>query len=470
MNVDIPVLKRDIRRIFVANRGEIAVRIIRACKALGIETVVGVSEADAASLGAKIADLSVLIGAATASESYLRVERLIEAAKNAQCDAIHPGYGFLAERSAFARACKDAGLVFIGPDADVIAAMGDKIAANALASDAGVPRVRGSGALSSVADAKAFAADIGYPVLVKASAGGGGRGMRVVSSADEMESAFQSAAIEAHAAFGNSTLFVEKFVERARHIEIQVMGDEFGNVVHLGERDCSTQRRHQKLIEEAPSPVVTPKIREEMGECAVRLAKKVGYTGAGTVEFVYDDDDGAFYFLEMNTRIQVEHPVTEMISGYDLVAEQIRIACGLPLSFSQDEVQLSGHSIECRINAEDSDENFLPRSGVITAWREPVGGGIRVDTHCYEGYVVPPYYDSLLGKVIVHTGDRNQAIALMIEALENFEVSGIPTTIPFHQRVLRHADFLDAKVTTQWVEQNYLPAREAAKKTASDGQ
>ncbi len=459
MNTRPEVARRDIRRVFIANRGEIAVRIIRACRALGIEAVLGASEADLNSFAAQMADVCVLVGPAPALESYLKADQLVQAAVDSGCDAVHPGYGFLAERASFARSCVAAGLAFIGPDADAIDAMGDKITANALAEKAGVPRVPGSGALSSAEDANGFAAEIGYPVLVKAAAGGGGRGMRVVSCAEDMESAFMSAANEAEVAFGNGTLFVEKYIQRARHIEIQVICDEYSNVVHLGERDCSTQRRHQKLIEEAPSPAATPAMRAEMCECAVKLARNVEYVGAGTVEFVVDDDSGEFYFLEMNTRIQVEHPVTEMICGYDLVAEQIRVAGGLPLSFAQEDVVLQGHAIECRINAEDPDKNFMPKPGLIESWQQPAGKGIRMDTHCFEGYLVPPYYDSLLGKLIVHAPDREQAVALMIEALDGFAVTGIPTTIPFHRRVLSHPDFAEGKVTTKWVEDSFLPAR-----------
>jgi len=458
--------RRDIRRVFIANRGEIAVRIIRACKTLGIETVVAVSEADVKSMAAEMADTYVVVGAPPASESYLRGQHLVDVAREARCDAIHPGYGFLAESSDFSRRCSEAGLVFIGPDAHAIDAMGDKITANALAAEAGVPRVPGSGALDSMEMAMVIAAEIGYPVMVKATAGGGGRGMRVVWSADEMEKAYQGASSEAEVSFGNSTLFVEKYIERARHIEIQVICDQHRNYVHLGERDCSTQRRHQKLIEEAPSPRASEEMRAAMGRSAVGLARDVNYVGVGTVEFVVDDDSGEYYFLEMNTRIQVEHPVTEMICGYDLVAEQIRVAGGLPLSFTQDDVCLRGHAIECRINAEDPDKSFMPKPGLITTWEEPEGEGVRVDSHCFSGYTVPPYYDSLLGKLIVHAPDRSQAIARMLDALASFNVEGVPTTIPFHHRVLSHDDFAAGRVTTKWVEESFLPARKAELKAA----
>ena len=463
-----PPAEREIRRLFVANRGEIAVRIVRACQTLGIEAVVGVSEADTETLAARMAHEAVTIGPPPAAESYLRIERLVDAAVRSGCDAVHPGYGFLSERSSFARACADAGLIFVGPSPQAIDAMGDKITAVTLAERAGVPRLPGSGALADAAHAIRVAAEIGYPVLIKATAGGGGRGMRVVRADSELESSMRSAANEAQAAFGDATLYMEKFIEEARHIEIQVMGDAHGNVVYLGERECSTQRRHQKLIEEAPSPAVTADMRVAMGDCAVRLARDANYVGAGTIEFVVDVRDNRFYFLEMNTRIQVEHPVTEMVTGLDLVAEQIRVARGLPLSFTQESVQLRGHSIECRINAEDVNRNFLPRPGVITGWQTPTGDGVRVDTHCYAGYSVPPYYDSLLAKLIVHADTRGQAIARMREALEGFCIEGLPSTLPFHQEVLQHDDFVHGLVTTRWVEHNFLPERKARLRSAAE--
>lgn len=450
---------RDIRRILVANRGEIAVRIVRACHALGIEAVVAVSEADRHSLAAQLADRFIVIGPAPAAQSYLRADLLIKAAQEAGCDAIHPGYGFLSERSHFSRACTEAGLVFIGPSPEAIESMGDKITAVGLAEKAGVPRVPGSNAVADAALAREIAARIGYPVLMKATAGGGGRGMRIVRSEAEVEAAFKSASSEAQAAFSDPTLYMEKFIERARHIEIQIMGDQHGNIVHLGERECSTQRRHQKLIEEAPSPALMPETRQSMGEAAVRLARNVDYTGAGTVEFVLDDDSGKYYFLEMNTRIQVEHPVTEMITGRDLVVEQIRVACGLPLSFTQDDIVLEGHAIECRINAENPDRSFMPSPGRIEQWRAPEGDGVRVDTHCYPGAEVPPYYDSLLAKVIVHAATRAQAIQRMDEALANLHSVGPHTTTSFHRAVLAHPDFISGSVTTRWVEESFLPGR-----------
>jgi len=443
-------------RVFVANRGEIAVRVIRACRKLGIETVVGVSEADRDSMAATLADRSICIGPPRSSESYLRADLLVTAAKGTGCEAVHPGYGFLSERASFAELCVAEGLTFIGPSAQAIRAMGDKISAVRLAGEAGVPRVPGTGRLDSVEEAGRFAEGVGYPILLKASAGGGGRGMRIVRTPDKLAAAMESAAQEAQAAFGDATLYAEKFIEHARHIEIQILGDAHGNVVHLGERDCSTQRRHQKLIEEAPSPVVDAELRARLGEAAVNLARRVDYCGAGTVEFVFDSEARRFYFLEMNTRIQVEHPVTEMISGLDLVCEQIRVAAGQPLPVSQQDIALRGHAIECRINAEDPARNFLPSPGRLDAWTPPVGEGIRVDSHCHPGYRIPPFYDSLLGKLIVHGGDRAEAIARMRAALRDFEVAGVKTTIPFHLRVLDHDDFGAARVTTRWVEEKLL--------------
>ena len=443
-------------RVLVANRGEIAVRVIRACQSLGIATVAAVSEADRDSMAAHIADRTVCIGPAKATQSYLKADALVMAALGTGCQAVHPGYGFLSERASFSRMCREAGVTFIGPSPEAIEAMGNKIAAVRIAQEAGVPRVPGSGRLESAEQAVGVAREIGYPVLLKAAAGGGGRGMRVVRQEGDMASAMASAAAESGAAFGDATLYLEKFIERARHIEIQVLADAHGNVLHLGERDCSTQRRHQKLIEEAPSPVIDDEIRRQLGEAAVGLARRVNYQGAGTVEFVFDAQTRQFYFLEMNTRIQVEHPVTEMVSGRDLVAEQIRIAAGEPISFSQDDVRLQGHAIECRINAEDAQRNFAPAPGTLTRWSPSEGEGIRTDSHCYEGYAIPPFYDSLLGKLIVHADDRDRAVQKMIEALRGFEVAGVPTTIPFHLAVLQHPDFQSALVTTRWVEETLL--------------
>jgi len=447
-----------IKRLFVANRGEIAVRILRACEQLGIESVVAVSEIDRNTLAAQMASRAVCIGPPAASQSYLRAETLVAAALGSGCQAIHPGYGFLSERPAFARMCERAGLLFVGPRPESIEAMGEKLAAVRLAEQAGVARVPGSGRIERAEEAHRAADRIGFPVLIKASAGGGGRGMRLVQAADDLAGALDSAASEARAAFGDPTVYIEKFIGRARHVEVQVLGDSHGRIVHLGERDCSTQRRYQKLIEEAPSPVIGDRVRRRMSEAAVRLAREVAYRSAGTVEFVYDPLTRDFFFLEMNTRIQVEHPVTEMVTGRDLVVEQIRIAAGEPISFAQEEVELRGHAIECRINAEDPASNFMPCPGAIRTWSPPpTGNGVRLDTHCYADYVVPPHYDSLLAKLIVHGRDRNSAIQAMGEALAGFHVSGVATTIPFHQAVLGHDDFRNAAIHTRWVDQEFMP-------------
>jgi acetyl-CoA carboxylase biotin carboxylase subunit len=453
--------RRPLQRVLIANRGEIAVRLIRACQALGVESVAAVSQADRNSLAARMATRCVCIGRAPPRDSYLRPELLITAAQGTACDAIHPGYGFLSERAEFARLCAKHGLLFIGPPPEAIEAMGDKLAAIELADAAGVARVPGSGRLRTLADAEDFVRRHGLPVLIKASAGGGGRGMRVVRNNPELAARLESAAAEAQSAFGDPTLYVEKFIERARHVEIQLLADNDGNVVHLGERDCSTQRRHQKLIEEAPSPAIGPALRAQLARAATLLARRVGYRGAGTVEFLFDDATQNWYFLEMNTRIQVEHPVTEMVTRRDIVVEQIRIAAGEPLPFGQSDVEIEGHAIECRVNAEDPARNFLPAPGVLRDWRAPHGEGVRVDTHCYPGYLVPPFYDSLLAKVIVHAATRGAAIEKMRDALDAFAVTGVPTTIPFHRQVLRHEDFRAGRITTRWVEEQFLGAMRA---------
>ena len=447
------------KRVFIANRGEIAVRIIRACELLGIESVVAVSVADRESLAAQLATRSICIGPASASLSYLNSAALITAALGTGCEAVHPGYGFLSERAAFSRLCGENGLVFIGPSPEAIESMGDKLTAVRLADAANVARVPGSDRVTSREMAEAEAERIGYPFLFKASAGGGGRGMRLVRKKEELATALEAAAAEANAAFGDATLYMEKFIENARHIEIQILADSHGNVIHLGERDCSTQRRHQKLIEEAPSPFISDSLRRSLAGSAIRLAQRVNYCGAGTVEFVYDEKTKQAYFLEMNTRIQVEHPVTEMITGRDLVAEQIRIAAGEPISFAQQDVKVRGHAIECRINAEDADRNFAPGPGRIEEWQAPQAEGVRVDTHCFQGYWVPPYYDSLLAKLIVHAPDRDAAIRSMCSALEQFVVVGIPTTIGFQHDVLSHDDFRAGRVNTRWVEEHFLTAK-----------
>ena len=440
------------KKVLIANRGEIALRVIRACKELGLETVAVYSTADRDSLAVRFADDDVCIGPGPSRESYLVVPRLIAAAEITGADAVHPGYGFLAENAEFAETVGASGLTFIGPTPDQIRSMGDKATARRLAKEAGVPTVPGSpNTIQDLDEALRIAEGIGYPVIIKATAGGGGKGMRVARNAEEFSQSFTLAQNEALSAFGNGSVYIEKYLAKPRHVEIQVMGDKHGKVVHLGERDCSVQRRHQKLIEEAPSPALTPEIREAMGAAAVKLASAIGYSGAGTIEFLLDED-GSFYFMEMNTRIQVEHPVTEMVTSFDLVKEQIRVAAGEPLSWKGDGAKLRGHAIECRINAEDPYKNFQPSPGVITAYHPPGGPGVRVDSHVYAGYQVPPFYDSLLAKVIVHGNSRAEALTRMKNALETFVLEGVTTTIPFLIRVLQHPDFAAGKVDTKFLE------------------
>jgi acetyl-CoA carboxylase biotin carboxylase subunit len=442
----------SVTRVLVANRGEIAVRIIRACKTLGIETVAAVSEADRDSLAAKQAKRAICIGPARSADSYLKVGALIAAAQGTACDALHPGYGFLSERPELADACAKNQITFIGPSADNITKMGDKLQARRIAESSGVPIVPGSDHAKNAREAAALAKKIGYPVLLKASAGGGGRGIKLVSNSSEMETTFSTAAAEARAAFGNDTLYMERYVGNARHIEVQVLGDHFGNVIHLGERDCSLQRRHQKIVEEAPAYALAQAVREKICEAAATLARSIGYRNAGTIEFIYDDDTKEFFFLEMNTRIQVEHPVTEMITGVDLVARQLLIARGEPLPYKQSDLKLHGHAIECRINAESPRQGFRPCPGRIIEWEQPAGVGVRLDTHCYSGYFVPPYYDSLLAKLIVRGADRNEAADRMKQALESFTVGGIDTGIPFLQSVIDAPDYRSGKINTRWLE------------------
>lgn len=447
---------RCITRVLIANRSEIAIRVIRACRDLGIESVVAVSEADKQSLPAKMADRSVCIGPAKATESYLKVGAIITAALGTGADAVHPGYGFLAEQPDLPEACAKYGLIFIGPTADNIRKMGDKVLARKMARELGIPVIPGSELVRDDQDALRVAAEVGYPVLLKAAAGGGGKGMKIIEGPKDVKIIFEEASAEARAAFGDDRIYAERFIPNARHIEVQVIGNSHGEVVHLFERDCSLQRRYQKMVEEAPSPIVSDGLRKKICEAAIRIAQCVKYQNAGTVEFILDQDQGQFYFLEMNTRIQVEHPVTEMATGVDLVREQIRIASGEPPSFSQYEVRLKGHAIECRINAESSTEGFRPCPGLITKWISPEGQGIRVDSHCYSGYFVPPYYDSLLAKIIAVGKDRGEAIERMQYALNRFSVSGVDTTIPFHQYLLKHPDYLCSKVNTRWVEDTLL--------------
>ena len=428
-------------KILIANRGEIALRIIRTCKELGIKTVAVYSEADRYSLHVRFADEAVCIGPGPSKESYLNIPRIIAAAEITNAEAIHPGYGFLAENAMFAEICESSGIKFIGPTPDAIEAMGDKALAKETMRKAGVPVIPGSdGVVETLEQAREIANEIGYPIMLKAAAGGGGKGMRMVRNNEELENAWQTARAEAEAAFGNPAVYIEKFIEKPRHIEIQILADEHGNVIHLGERDCSIQRRHQKLIEESPSPIVTPELREAMGQAAVKGAKSVKYRNAGTIEFLVDKD-GNFYFMEMNTRIQVEHPVTEMVYGIDIVREQIRIASGEKLGIKQKQIKPNGHAIECRINAEDPFNGFRPSPGKITALHFPGGFGVRVDSHIYQEYVVPPYYDSMIAKLIVHAKNRDEAIARMLRALDEFVIEGVHTTIPFHIKILNSPQF-----------------------------
>jgi acetyl-CoA carboxylase biotin carboxylase subunit len=442
----------SVTRVLVANRGEIAVRVIRACQSLGIETVAAVSDADRESMAAKMANRAVCIGPPRSADSYLKVENVIAAALGTGCDALHPGYGFLAERAALAQACVDNKITFVGPSADNITMMGDKLESRKIARNAGVPLVPGSEHARNPHEAATLAKEIGYPLLLKASAGGGGRGIKLVWNEHEIEDTFRTAAAEARAAFGNDTLYMERYVGNARHIEVQILGDQYGNVIHLGERDCSLQRRHQKIVEEAPAYAVPAEVRAHMCNAAVILARSIGYQSAGTIEFIYDNDTLAYYFLEMNTRIQVEHPVTEMITGVDLVAQQLRIARGEPLPYKQSDISFNGHAIECRITAESPQHGFRPCPGLISNWQGPTGPGIRLDTHCYSGYSVPPYYDSLLAKLIVHGKNRMAAADETNRALENFNVEGIDTLIPFLKVVIADPDYRGGAVNTRWLE------------------
>jgi acetyl-CoA carboxylase biotin carboxylase subunit len=440
-------------KILIANRGEIALRILRTCEEMGISTVAVHSTIDRHALHVQLADEAVCIGESPSSKSYLNIPNIIAAALTRNATAIHPGYGFLAENARFAEICADHQISFIGPTPEAIRAMGDKSTAKETMQRAGVPTVPGSeGLLMSDREAEAIAQKIGYPVMIKATAGGGGRGMRLVHDESELTKLFLAAQGEAEAAFGNPGVYMEKFVVRPRHIEFQILADSYGNVIHLGERDCSIQRRHQKLLEEAPSPVLSPELREKMGTAAVMAAKSINYVGAGTIEFLLDQS-GTFYFMEMNTRIQVEHPVTEMITGLDLIAEQIRIAQGEKLQLTQDQVVLKGHAIECRINAEDPDHSFRPQPGRISGYLPPGGPGVRMDSHVYTDYEIPPYYDSLIGKLIVWGENRDAAIKRMKRALRECAITGVPTTIGFHQKIMETPAFLEGEVYTNFVEQ-----------------
>jgi acetyl-CoA carboxylase biotin carboxylase subunit len=439
-------------KVLIANRGEIAIRIIRACKELGIKTVAVYSQADADCLHVHLADESVCIGRPSSKESYLNIPALISAAEITDAEAVHPGYGFLAENAHFAEVCASCHIKFIGPKPDVMRLMGDKVAAIRMAKKAGTPTTPGSdGPVLDEKQALEVAKRIKYPVIIKASAGGGGRGMRIAHTDISLTQAFQTCRAEAEAAFGNPEVYVEKYIEEPRHIEVQILGDEYGHIVHLGERDCTVQRSHQKLIEEAPSSILSSRQRKKVGKYALKLAKQVGYTSAGTIEFLMDKS-GDFYFMEMNTRVQVEHPVTEAVMGVDIIKEQIRVAAGERLSIAKAVMEPRGHSIECRINAENPDDNFRPSPGTITTYHVPGGPGVRVDSHLYEGYKVPPYYDSLLAKIIVHSPTRQEAIRRMIRALDELVVEGVHTTTGFLKRILESESFKRGQYSTHFVE------------------
>jgi len=449
-------------KILIANRGEIALRIIRACKEVGVQTVAVYSTHDENSLHTIFADEAVCIGPPSSSESYLNPSRIISAAEITNSDAIHPGYGFLAENADFAEMCESCNINFIGPSANVIKKMGDKAFAKDAMSKAGVPIIPGSnGIVKDFETAKKVTRKIGYPLILKAVAGGGGKGMRIVTGEHALEKNFFMASSEAEAAFGNAALYIEKYIANPRHVEIQILADHFGDIVYFGERECSIQRRHQKLIEEAPSPAVSQKLREKMGKLAVKGAKEVGYKSAGTIEFLLDSD-GNFYFMEMNTRIQVEHPVTEMVYNVDLIKEQIRIASGEKLGIKQSDIRSSGHAIECRINAEDPLNNFLPSPGEVSYLHLPGGPGLRVDTHLYDSYIVPPFYDSLIAKLIVHARNREEAIRRLNRSLDEFVIEGIKTTIPFHKYVINTPEFQKGEFDTHFIENIYDKAVESS--------
>ncbi len=444
-------------RVLVANRGEIAVRIIRACFDEGIEAVLAASEADVDSLGAQLADRVVVIGPAPATESYLDVNRLVSAAKIAGCDGLHPGYGFVSERPELSEECADAGIAFVGPPPDAMRRSGDKATARATARELGIAIGEGSDVVGSDDEALAVARELGLPILFKAAAGGGGRGMRLVEREQDVRGAFAAAALEAQQAFGDGRLFVERFVRRARHVEVQVLADSHGNAIHLGHRDCTLQRRYQKLIEEAPAPDLPDGLGEEMLSAATELIRSLDYRGAATCEFLVDAERGSYAFLEINARLQVEHPVTEMVTGVDVVREQLRIAGGLPLSVAQDEVRASGHAIEARVNAESPARGFMPTPGTIARWAAPECSHVRVDSACFPGWTVPPHYDSLLAKVIARGHDRPDAIARLRHALRHLRVDGVETTAPFAHDVLSHPDVLDGRAHTRWLEEVFVP-------------
>jgi len=441
------------KKILIANRGEIALRIIRTCKEMGIKTVAVYSTADADSLHVKFADEAVCIGPPSSKESYLKVQSILAAAEITDAEAIHPGYGFLSENAEFSKICAEHNIKFIGPSPEAINSMGDKAVAKSTMIKNKVPVVPGSdGVVDTYDEAQRVCKEIGYPVIIKASAGGGGRGMRVVEEASELKKNFEMCRQEASTAFNNPEVYIERFVQNPHHVEIQIMADQYGNVIHLGERDCSLQRRHQKVLEEAPSPLMTPDLRRRMGEASISAAKAVNYEGAGTVEYLVDDDEN-FYFMEMNTRIQVEHPVTEEVTGFDLIEEQIRVAAGDKIK--EREIKITGHAIECRINAEDPEFNFRPSAGVITVLHPPGGHGVRLDTHAYSGYRIPPHYDSMIAKLIVSAPTREDAIKKMKRSLQEFIIEGIKTTIPYHIQLMDDPNFIAGKFTTKYLENNF---------------
>lgn len=444
------------KKVLIANRGEIAVRIIRACKELDIQSVAVYSEADAEALHVQLADEAYCIGPKFSADSYLKIDRILAVAEKTGCDGIHPGYGFLAENAAFAEACEDAGITFIGPTSDAIKVMGIKDVARDTMEAAGVPLVPGTGIVPDIETGKEWAAEIGYPVIIKATAGGGGKGIRVARTEEDLIKGIEITQNEAAAAFGNPGVYLEKFIEYFRHCEIQVLADNYGNVIHLGERDCTVQRRMQKLVEEAPSPALSEERRAEMGAAAVKAAQACSYRGAGTCEFIYDYREDKFYFMEMNTRIQVEHPVTEAITGIDLVAQQLKVASGEELAYKQEDVKLNGWAIECRINAENPYKNFMPSAGKVDTYVAPGGIGVRIDSAMYPGYSIPPYYDSMVAKLIVHADTREEAIAKMKRALGEFVVEGpgIHTTIPFHEKLMSNEVFKSGKFNTKFLEEN----------------
>ncbi len=439
-------------KILIANRGEIALRIIRACREMGIQSVVAHSEADRNSLPVRMADERICIGPGQSGKSYLNVPNIISAALISNAEAIHPGYGFLSENTSFAEICNDVNITFIGPSAEVMSVMSDKVSAREAMAEAGLPTLPGTPILRTFAEAQEAVKDIGYPLMLKAVAGGGGRGIRLIKHPDEFERVFNLAQNEVREAFKDDGLYLERYLERARHVEIQVLVDRYGHGVHLGERNCSCQRRNQKVLEESPSPLLSPELRDEMGKRAVRAVQQVGYRNAGTLEFLVDEQN-RYYFMEMNTRLQVEHPVTEMVTSLDLVKEQIRIADGQPLQLQQEKIQFRGHSIECRITAEDADADFRPQTGVIEQYLPPGGPGVRVDSHLFAGYEVPPHYDSLLAKLIVWAETREAAIARMQRALDEFIIEGITTTIPFHLRLLKHPGFISGNTYTRFIQE-----------------